>query len=214
MNVFDAIKKPPSVAMEKIQSSTAATLDRMAVLQQRYRHYKETMNSDNSSDKSRRTSTTSTIDSVVSPQLYVLLVHHPLFNSVSMFLDKPIPLMNRPPLPPQNVNNHHWENTVRRTDSLSSVSNPLQCYPNNMNHQKVFIDQAQACGVAPIRRPIPLPTGNVQAQHPPRNISASVLNLNQGAYPQPGFQQQNHWGINQMSQVKIIFQKTCTGQCK
>jgi hypothetical protein len=51
--------------MEKIQSSTAATLDRMAVLQQRYRQHKEAMNSD-SSDKSRRTSTTSTIDSSVS----------------------------------------------------------------------------------------------------------------------------------------------------
>lgn len=64
-NIFDAIRKPPSVAMEKIQNSTAATLDRMTVLQQRYRQHKEAMNSD-SSDKSRRTSTTSTIDSNVS----------------------------------------------------------------------------------------------------------------------------------------------------
>lgn len=64
-NIFDSIRKPPSVAMEKIQNSTAATLDRMAVLQQRYRQHKEAMNSD-SSDKSRRTSTTSTIDSNVS----------------------------------------------------------------------------------------------------------------------------------------------------
>jgi hypothetical protein len=64
-NVFDAIKKPPSVAMEKIKNSTAATLDRMAILQQRYRQHKETMTSD-SSDKSRRTSTASTFDSVVS----------------------------------------------------------------------------------------------------------------------------------------------------
>ena len=65
-NIFDAIKKPPSVAMEKIKNSTAATLDRMAMLQARYRQYKETMNSDNSSEKSRRTSTASTIDSNVS----------------------------------------------------------------------------------------------------------------------------------------------------
>ncbi len=65
-NVFDAIKKPPSLAMEKIKTSTAATLDRMAVLQARYRQHKEAMNSDNSSDKSRRTSTASTIDSNVS----------------------------------------------------------------------------------------------------------------------------------------------------
>lgn len=65
-NVFDAIKKPPSLVMEKIKNSTAATLDRMAVLQARYRQHKDTMNSDNSSDKSRRTSTASTIDSTVS----------------------------------------------------------------------------------------------------------------------------------------------------
>jgi E3 ubiquitin-protein ligase RNF31 len=65
-NVFDAIKKPPSVAMEKIKNSTAATLDRMTMLQARYRQHKETMTSDNSSDKSRRTSTASTIDSAVS----------------------------------------------------------------------------------------------------------------------------------------------------
>lgn len=77
-NVFDAIKKPPSVAMEKIQSSTAATLDRMATLQQRYRHHKETMNSDNSSDKSRRTSTTSTIDSTVSQRHLVVCLCIPV----------------------------------------------------------------------------------------------------------------------------------------
>jgi hypothetical protein len=60
--------------MEKIQTSTAVALDRMAVLQQRYRQHKETMNSDNSSDKSRRTSTTSTIDSTVSHRIPVFLL--------------------------------------------------------------------------------------------------------------------------------------------
>jgi hypothetical protein len=82
-NIFDAIRKPPSVAMEKIQSSTAATLDRMASLQQRYRQHKETMNSD-SSDKSRRTSTTSTIDSTVSHVIPPLDCNE-LTSSVSMF---------------------------------------------------------------------------------------------------------------------------------
>jgi hypothetical protein len=61
-NIFDVIKKPPSMAMAKIKNSTAATLDRMATLQARYRQHKETMNSDTSSEKSRRTSTTSTVD--------------------------------------------------------------------------------------------------------------------------------------------------------
>lgn len=54
--------------MERIQSATAATLDRMALLQQRYRQHKEAMMSDNSSDRSRRPSSTSTpnIDNAVS----------------------------------------------------------------------------------------------------------------------------------------------------
>lgn len=55
-SVFDSIRRPTSVTMEKIKSTTAATLDRMAILQQRYRQHKEAMNSDNSSERSRRTS--------------------------------------------------------------------------------------------------------------------------------------------------------------
>ena len=110
--------------------------------------------------------------------------------------------MNRPPLPPQSVNHNHnqWD-TLSRTDSFCSVSNPPQCYPNHMNYQKPLIGQAQTCGSSQIRRPVPLP-GNVQSQ-PTRNMSASVFNLNQGGYPQPTFQQQTPWGMNQMSQVKI-----------
>lgn len=45
-SVFDSIKRPPSVAMEKIKSSTAAALDRMVQLQQRYRQHQETMRDD------------------------------------------------------------------------------------------------------------------------------------------------------------------------
>lgn len=56
ISVFDSIRRPTSVTMEKIKSTTAATLDRMAILQQRYRQHKEAMNSDNSSERSRRTS--------------------------------------------------------------------------------------------------------------------------------------------------------------
>lgn len=185
--------------MEKIQSSTAATLDRMAVLQQRYRQHKEAMNSDNSSDKSRRTSTTSTIDSTVSPATFRASLKC-IIVSCSL---KSFPVVNRPPLPPQNANHNHsqWENVVQRTDSFSSVSNVSQCYSNNSNHhQKPFVDQAQASGMQPIRRPVPLP-GNVQTQ-PARNMSSSVFNLNQGGYPQPGFQQSNPWGMNTMNQVR------------
>lgn len=65
-NVFDSIKKPPSVTMEKIQSTTAAALDRMAILQQRYRQHKEAMNSDTASEVSRRPSSVSTLEHTVS----------------------------------------------------------------------------------------------------------------------------------------------------
>lgn len=56
---FDSIKRPPSVTMEKIKATTAAALDRMSLLQQRYRQHQEAMRSD--SERSRRTSTTSSL---------------------------------------------------------------------------------------------------------------------------------------------------------
>lgn len=63
-SIFDTIRKPPSVAMEKIKSQTSATLDRMTNLQNRYRQHQETMRSDGS-DRSRRTSTASNFDVMV-----------------------------------------------------------------------------------------------------------------------------------------------------
>ncbi|XP_016963903.1 E3 ubiquitin-protein ligase lubel isoform X2 [Drosophila biarmipes] len=39
-SVFDAIQRPPSVQLEKIKTKASATLDRMAILQQRYRQQK------------------------------------------------------------------------------------------------------------------------------------------------------------------------------
>ncbi|KAH8297890.1 hypothetical protein KR018_000389 [Drosophila ironensis] len=39
-SAFDAIQRPPSVQLEKIKSKASATLDRMAILQQRYRQQK------------------------------------------------------------------------------------------------------------------------------------------------------------------------------
>ncbi|XP_018783776.1 PREDICTED: uncharacterized protein LOC108965672 isoform X5 [Bactrocera latifrons] len=40
-SVFDSIQRPPSVTLEKIKSKASATLDRMTLLQQRYRQHKE-----------------------------------------------------------------------------------------------------------------------------------------------------------------------------
>ncbi|XP_054745291.1 E3 ubiquitin-protein ligase lubel isoform X5 [Anastrepha obliqua] len=39
-SVFDSIQRPPSVTLEKIKSKASATLDRMTLLQQRYRQHK------------------------------------------------------------------------------------------------------------------------------------------------------------------------------
>ena len=40
-SVFDNIQRPPSITLEKIKSKANATLDRMQLLQQRYRQQKE-----------------------------------------------------------------------------------------------------------------------------------------------------------------------------
>lgn len=122
-NVFDAIRKPPSVAMEKIQNSTAATLDRMANLQQRYRQHKEAMNSD-SSDKSRRTSVTSTIDSSVSPRNPLTV--QTFSCSVSVFPQSHNHLLIDPPCP--------LTTQITRTGKMPSAEEPiasLQCQPHH-----------------------------------------------------------------------------------
>ncbi|CAO1405758.1 unnamed protein product [Diamesa serratosioi] len=187
-NVFDSIKKPPSVTMEKIQSTTAAALDRMAILQQRYRQHKEAMNSDTASEISRRPSSVSTLE-----------------NNPS------VPLMNRPPLPPHQHFHpqQNWETPIRRTDSFSSEVNsviPNQCFPNQFNQTRQFINQTGNAGL--IRRPVPLPPGNGPTNmqsRPMRNMSSSVFNLNQE--PQQGsFQPTNTWGMNQMQQAQSMAQ--------
>lgn len=40
-SAFDNIQRPPSVTLERIKSKSNATLERMQVLQQRYRQHKE-----------------------------------------------------------------------------------------------------------------------------------------------------------------------------
>lgn len=69
--------------MEKIQSATAATLDRMALLQQRYRQHKEAMamNSDSSERSRGRASASSTPN----PDNSVSLMS-PFFLSLSLYM--------------------------------------------------------------------------------------------------------------------------------
>ncbi|KAG5679700.1 hypothetical protein PVAND_009250 [Polypedilum vanderplanki] len=193
-NVFDSIKKPPSVAMEKIKNSTAATLDRMAILQARYRQHKEAMTSENSSDKSRRTSTASTVDSVSLPPPSPALSNRP-----------PLPRIQHQKPPLSNVTNiqqQNWQNNQRRFENVPQQQN---FYPHEINQQKspAFINQANATS-SMVRRPVPLP-GNLQ-NTPMRNMSASVFDLNQNntGYSMNYQQQQQQWGFNSMNQAQSM----------
>ncbi|KAL7037872.1 hypothetical protein ACKWTF_009385 [Chironomus riparius] len=213
-NIFDAIKKPPSVAMEKIKNSTAATLDRMATLQARYRQYKETMNSDNSSDKSRRTSIASTIDSNSIPQL----TNRP---PIPKQQQQQIQSSTKPPAPPPHVTNNqqyqqNWQNDLRHFDNFPHPlpGLPQFPYPQNVNQSKMnsFMNQATA-----VKRPVPMPGNNLQA--PRRNMSASVSNLNHSGTGYPSMpnnfqqqqqqqpqQQQSQWGFTPVNQAQSMAQ--------
>lgn len=59
-NPFDAVPKPHSLTMERIKNQTSATLDRMALLQQRYRQHQEIMKG--GGDSSRRNSNSSQME--------------------------------------------------------------------------------------------------------------------------------------------------------
>lgn len=60
-NPFDVIQRAPSITMEKIKNQTSATLDRMSILQQRYRQHQE-IRRNSELDPSRRLSSASQMD--------------------------------------------------------------------------------------------------------------------------------------------------------
>lgn len=87
-SVFDTIKKPPSIAMEKIKQQSTLNLDRMTQLQERYRQHQETMKSDGERG-SRRTSSASTCN--ISGQMVSLFRQsfHPISHSnMVIFISK------------------------------------------------------------------------------------------------------------------------------
>lgn len=73
-NPFDAVPKPHSLTMERIKNQTSATLDRMALLQQRYRQHQEIMKS--GGESSRRNSNSSQIEEQLVSILTMWLTHH------------------------------------------------------------------------------------------------------------------------------------------
>ncbi|XP_052837600.1 E3 ubiquitin-protein ligase lubel isoform X5 [Drosophila gunungcola] len=71
-SVFDTIQRPPSVQLEKIKSKANATLDRMAILQQRYRQQKArqdlSANSEQAAGAQRRQMSTSVFNLNTNPR--------------------------------------------------------------------------------------------------------------------------------------------------
>uniref|UniRef100_A0A182XZN1 Uncharacterized protein n=1 Tax=Anopheles stephensi TaxID=30069 RepID=A0A182XZN1_ANOST len=108
-----------STTMEKIQSNTAATLDRMTLLQQRYRQHQEAMKSDG--DRSRRASLTSNTD----------LQHSEFGDAMPQMPSGPRSLstfnLHQPPPPQPNM----WGfNPLHQAQSMAHF-NPMQW--NQMN---------------------------------------------------------------------------------
>lgn len=83
-NPFDAVPKPHSLTMEKIKNQTSATLDRMALLQERYRQHQEIMKS--GGESSRRNSNSSQIDENLVSQLTRWLTQNCIFLLSSLLL--------------------------------------------------------------------------------------------------------------------------------
>ncbi|XP_037712212.1 E3 ubiquitin-protein ligase lubel isoform X4 [Drosophila subpulchrella] len=71
-SVFDTIQRPPSVQLEKIKTKASATLDRMAILQQRYRQQKArqdlSANSEQAAGAQRRQMSTSVFNLNTNPR--------------------------------------------------------------------------------------------------------------------------------------------------
>uniref|UniRef100_A0A182W7Q0 Uncharacterized protein n=1 Tax=Anopheles minimus TaxID=112268 RepID=A0A182W7Q0_9DIPT len=201
-------KRSPSVGpsrsvsstMEKIQNNTAATLDRMTLLQQRYRQHQEAMKSDG--DRSRRASLTSNTDLQSSAN-----------ESSNSFRTKPTAgafQQQQQPfhvMPPSQQLPSRWHNPPApriRSGSVASGINLLSVpgAPNGPGtgfvHELRTPGTSNAPSVSPIQHsefgdPMPpMPNG-------PRSLSTSVFNLHQAPPPQP-----NMWGFNPLHQAQSM----------
>ncbi|XP_053692024.1 E3 ubiquitin-protein ligase lubel [Sabethes cyaneus] len=178
-----------SSTMEKIQNNTAATLDRMTLLQQRYRQHQEAMKAD--SDRSRRASVSSNTDLQSSgqiirtkPPLVPTTLHHQQQLQLQQQLHQQHhalqPRWIEPPTPRM------------RSGSVASGINLLpgavsnECNPPSINPP--FVSSVQ--------RP---EQGAVPESGPPNPRSTSVFNLNQMPAQQP-----NMWGFSPLQQAQSM----------
>ncbi|XP_040162328.1 E3 ubiquitin-protein ligase lubel isoform X3 [Anopheles arabiensis] len=192
-----------SSTMEKIQNNTAATLDRMTLLQQRYRQHQEAMKSDG--DRSRRASLTSNTD-----------LQSSATESSNSFRNKPTGAFQQQQQqqhqqssmqPSQQLQNRWLNPPVQpriRSGSVASGINLLSVpgTPNGpgsgFGHNFAPPGNSNAPSVSPIQRS---EFGDTMPSMPngPRSLSTSVFNLHQPPPPQP-----NMWGFNPLHQAQSM----------
>uniref|UniRef100_A0A182MZB1 Uncharacterized protein n=1 Tax=Anopheles dirus TaxID=7168 RepID=A0A182MZB1_9DIPT len=197
-----------SSTMAKIQNNTAATLDRMTLLQQRYRQHQEAMKSDG--DRSRRASLTSNTD--------LQVLWSSATESSNSFRSKPSGAFQhqqqqqqhqfQPGPPTHQLQSSRWLAPPAPRIRSGSVASGINLLP-------VAGNGSHGPGASGFGHTMGPPFGNSNApsvsptQHSefgdsmsaitngPRSLSTSVFNLHQ---PQPP--QANVWGFNPLHQVK------------
>ncbi|XP_062707215.1 E3 ubiquitin-protein ligase lubel isoform X15 [Aedes albopictus] len=185
--------KSMSSTMEKIQNNTAATLDRMTMLQQRYRQHQEAMRSDN--DRSRRASLASNAD--VQSSVQIIRTKPPSVPSTTLnqqqqqFHQQHHALQSRwiePPTPRIRSGS-----VASGINLMPSASSPVPSESNALNNSnQSFMSPAQRTDL-----------GSSPDPGLPNPRSTSVFNLNQ-MHHQPA--QPNLWGFSPLQQAQSMAQ--------
>nr|XP_029711972.1 uncharacterized protein LOC109401370 isoform X9 [Aedes albopictus] len=185
--------KSMSSTMEKIQNNTAATLDRMTMLQQRYRQHQEAMRSDN--DRSRRASLASNAD--VQSSVQIIRTKPPSVPSTTLnqqqqqFHQQHHALQSRwiePPTPRIRSGS-----VASGINLMPSASSPVPSESNALNNSnQSFMSPAQRTDL-----------GSSPDPGLPNPRSTSVFNLNQ-MHHQPA--QPNMWGFSPLQQAQSMAQ--------
>ncbi|XP_050096252.1 E3 ubiquitin-protein ligase lubel isoform X3 [Anopheles aquasalis] len=216
-----------STTMEKIQNNTAATLDRMTLLQQRYRQHQEAMKSDG--DRSRRASLTSNTDLQSSAtessssfrckpssspfqQSYQRQQQQLQQQQQRQQHQQPYLHASHQVLPQMQHQQHHlqqprWLNQPApriRSGSVASGIN-LLAVPGGTGAPNGPPEVESAANLAANNAPSVSPTqrsefGDTPPMMPgPRSLSTSVFNLHQQPPQSP-----NMWGLNPLHQAQSM----------
>uniref|UniRef100_T1PN93 IBR domain protein n=1 Tax=Musca domestica TaxID=7370 RepID=T1PN93_MUSDO len=128
-SVFDNIQRPPSVVLEKIKNKANATLDRMQMLQQRYRQQKEQMERDRNGYSSEQ-------------QRQLALQHHKLAAQRANQLGQrgmssSVFNLNQASRKPPSMNNGWSNNPMHQAQSMAQLNCANCSHPQqgNWGHQ-------------------------------------------------------------------------------